>query len=236
VDVTLIGGGWDVAAQRQCLQPFFAAATARADGPPRVGVVLVDEGDGYGERFTALLREVAEHDPVDLTVQLGETLDPSRLVGVDAVFVCGGLTPAYATSLQPAAEELRRLVLHEGVPYAGTSAGAAVAATRAVVGGYLDRGRVVCPPDAGEDLEEVTVVAGLGLVPETVDVHAGAWGTLGRLGTALALAEVPRGLAIDEDTAWRVSETGSQVRGTGAVHLLESSGGAVRWEIRHTSD
>jgi cyanophycinase len=236
VDVTLIGGGWDVAAQRQCLEPFFASATARAGGPPRVGVVLVDEDDGYGERFRSLLMSVAEHVQVDLSVKLGETLEPRRLTGIDAVYVCGGLTPAYATALQPAVEDLRRLVLQEGVPYAGVSAGAAVAATRAVVGGYLDGGRVVCPPDAGEDLEEVTVVAGLGLVSETVDVHAGAWGTVGRLASALALADVRVGRGLDEATAWHATDEGVAVLGKGAVHRLERAGEGVRWEIRQTTD
>jgi cyanophycinase len=236
VDVTLVGGGWDVAAQRQCLQPFFAAASARAGGTPSVGVVLVDEGDGYGERVTRLLEQVSEHQVVDLSVKLGETLDPARLAGVDGIFVCGGLTPAYATALQPAAEELRRLVLEDGIPYAGTSAGAAVAATRAVVGGYLSAGRVVCPPDAGEDLEEVTVTDGVGLVAEAVDVHAASWGTLARLEAALATAGVPVGLGIDEDTAWHVTDRGARVLGRGAVHRLERTASGVSWTLRLAAD
>ena len=230
--LTLVGGGWDVEAQRACLQPFFTAAATRAGGDPRVGVVVVDEGDDYGKRFAELLHDVAPHVPVDLSVPLGETLDPTRLASVDAVFVGGGLTPAYATALQPAAAELRRLVLDRGVPYAGFSAGAAVAATRAVVGGYLDEGRVVCPPDAAEDLEEVTVVAGLGLVPETVDVHAASWGTLARLESALARAAVPVGLGIDENTAWHVAGGTARVLGAGAVHVLERTAAGVSWTVR----
>jgi cyanophycinase len=124
------------------------------------------------------------------------------------------------------------MVVEEGLPYAGSSAGAAVAATSAVVGGYLDGDRVVCPPDAAEDLDSVTVVPGLGLVAEMVDVHASAWGTLPRLAAAMSMApSVAVGLALDEDTAWHVTDTGSSVLGHNAVHRLERDGAEVRWSV-----
>jgi cyanophycinase len=226
VDITLIGGGWDVAAQTRCLSPFLAAATARADAPPTIAFVWVDEQDGtnWGERWMTLLREVGEHRALDVPVPIGGALDPSRLTGgaADALFVCGGLTPAYADVLRPAADTIRRLVLDDGLPYAGSSAGAAVAARHAVVGGYLDGGRVVCPGDAGEDLEDVTVVDGLGLVDVMVDVHASAWGTLPRLAAALRQApDGTTGVALDEDTAWHVTgATAPEVLGANAVHEL----------------
>ncbi|MDP9183668.1 MAG: Type 1 glutamine amidotransferase-like domain-containing protein [Actinomycetota bacterium] len=234
MDITLVGGGWDVLAQTECLRPFLAAASSRAGASrPRVGLVRVDEADGgaWGERWAALLEAAGDLEPVSVVVPLGEALDPSRLSDLDGLFVCGGLTPAYAAALAPAAEVIRRLVLEQGVPYAGSSAGAAVAARRALVGGYLDGGRVVCPPDAAEDLEEVTVVAGLGLVEQVVDVHASDWGTLPRLATVLRRLPGTTGLGLDEDTAWHRSEGGTEVLGSNAVHVLEPDGDVLRWSF-----
>lgn len=236
VDITLIGGGWDVAAQIGCLRPYLAAATERSTGGvPRVAFVWLDEGDGtdWGKRWMELVAEAGPVHPVDVAVAIGSTLNVERVRAADAVFVCGGLTPAYADALGPAAADLRRLVVEEGVPYAGSSAGAAVAARLAVVGGYLAGERVVCPPDAAEDLDPVTVVAGLGLVEEMVDVHASAWGTLPRLAAAMAMSPaVGAGLALDEDTAWRVTDTGVQVLGRNAVHRLDRDGDGLRWTVK----
>jgi cyanophycinase len=74
-----------------------------------------------------------------------------------------------------------------------------VAARDAVVGGFQDAdGCAVCPEEAGEGLDAVTVVAGLGLVPFAVDVHAAQWGTLGRLVHAVEAGLVAEGWALDE--------------------------------------
>lgn len=234
MDVTLIGGGWDVAAQTECLLPFLTAASARAGGgTPRIAFVWVDEGDGthWGSRWVELLTKVGSVDAVDVAVPIGSSLDAARLDGVEGLFVCGGLTPAYAEALTPAAADIRRVV-DAGLPYAGSSAGAAVAARVAVVGGYLDNGRVVCPPDAAEDLEEVTVVAGLALVDPMVDVHSSAWGTLPRLAVALRKSDGTRvGLGLDEDTAWHLTDSGAEVLGRNAVHELRVDGDAIVWRM-----
>jgi len=235
VHLTVIGGGWDLPAQISCLRPFVDAATSRADGrPPRIPFVWVDEGDGtvWSERWMALVNEVAKVDGVDVAVPIGGALDVARLDGAHGLFVCGGLTPAYADALAPAAAQVRRMVVEDGLPYAGSSAGAAVASRHAVVGGYLRAGRVVCPADAAEDLDEVTVVSGLGLLDEMVDVHASAWGTLPRLATAMGMTpDVAVGLGLDEDTAWHVTDEGAQVLGRNAVHRLERDGQGLRWTV-----
>lgn len=226
--VTLIGGGRTPSAAPAVYGPFLRAAGAA----PRVACVVADEGDGDGAeqfaRYEQTLLAVAPCTPVPVLVPVGTTFDVAALASADAVLVCGGLTPAYAASLAPAAPALREWCA-DGRPYAGFSAGSAVASASALVGGYRVDGRVVCPDDAGEDLEEVTLVPGLGLVPVTVDVHASTWGTLGR-----AVAAVTRGLtdavlAIDEDTAVVVAADGqASVAGVGAVHVVRAvDGGAA---------
>ena len=233
--ITLIGGGWELPAQVTCLQPFVSAATARAGGAlPRIPFVWVDEGDGtrWCDRWMSLVAEVGPIESADVAVPLGASLDMGSIDGAQGLFVCGGLTPAYADAVAPVAAQLRHLVVEQGLPYAGSSAGAAVASRTAVVGGYLDGDRVVCPADAAEDLDPVTVVSGIGLVDEMVDVHASAWGTLPRLAAAMSQApDVDAGLALDEDTAWFVTHDGSRVLGRNAVHRLEREGRALRWSV-----
>jgi len=235
VDITLIGGGWDPVAQLRCLRPFVAAAGARADArAPRIAFVWVDEGDGtrWIDRWAELVAQVGPIDVLDVAVPLGGSLDVERLRGAHGLFACGGLTPAYAEVLAPVAGDLRRMVVHDGLPYAGSSAGAAVAARRAVVGGYLAGERVVCPEDAAEDLDQVTVVPGIGLVDRMVDVHASSWGTLPRLAAALSMTpDVEGGIALDEDTAWHMTDEEPRVIGRNAVHLLERDTQALRWTV-----
>lgn len=78
-----------------------------------------------------------------------------------------------------------------------------------------------------EDLEEVAVVAGLGLVSTAVDVHAAQWGTLGRGVAVIASGLVERALATDENTALSVTEAGAEVAGAGAAQLVSRTGTGV---------
>ncbi len=149
---------------------------------------------------------------------LGGQLDVGTLGAANAVLVCGGLTPAYADALGPAADELAEWLVAGPRPYAGFSAGAAIAAGSALVGGWRVDGVPVCPADAGEDLDEVTVVPGLGLVSLAVDVHAAQWGTVNRMVAAVRSGRVSAGLAIDEDTMIAVDGRSILVAGLGHVH------------------
>ncbi len=220
--VHLLGGGWDDTATAALYGPFLESAGAT----PTVATVVLDEGDGTAQfdRWAHVLRRTAPCEPVPVLVPLGGRLDVPALGDADALLVCGGLTPAYADALHPAAPALRSWLDEGGRPYAGFSAGASVAADRAVVGGWRQAGRAVCPEDAAEDLEEVAVVPGLGLVPWTVDVHCAQWGTLPRLLGALPQTGSGRGLALDENTALHLDGDGGRVAGLGAAWRVEAGG------------
>ena len=102
-----------------------------------------------------------------------------------------------------------------------------IAAERAILGGWRIEDIPVCPEDASEDLDDVTVVEGLGLVDLAIDVHAAQRGTLSRLVAAVEAGLVPGGVAIDESTALIVGET-LRVVGSGNVwQVVESSDGVA---------
>jgi cyanophycinase len=212
--IHLIGGGWDPLAAPDVYGPFLDAAGSS----PVIACVVIDEGDGGEDfaRWAVALGAVAACEPVPVIVPAGSSLDVTSLGSADGLLVCGGLTPAYASALSPAAQGVRTWLADR--PYCGFSAGAAVAAQLAVVGGWRDGAVPVCPEDASEDLEQVSVVDGLGLVGLTVDVHCAQWGTLPRLVAALGAGGAPVGVGIDENTCLHVVDGAATVTGLGAVH------------------
>ncbi|MEU9476261.1 Type 1 glutamine amidotransferase-like domain-containing protein [Streptomyces sp. NPDC048191] len=220
----LIGGGWDTA-------EVYEAFVRAAGEDRRIGCLVVDEGDGAAqfERYAEVLRRAGAYTPVPLLVPLGGRFEAeAALDGVDGLLVCGGLTPAYQEALAGCLERLPQLLAARGMPYAGFSAGAAVAARRAVVGGWLMDGVPVCPEDTGEDLAEVEVRAGLGLVPFAVDVHAARWGTLARLVAVVGRGDAPYGVAVDENTVLEVAGGEVRVAGLGRAHVVRpDEGGGV---------
>jgi len=235
MSIHLVGGGWDASVADDLYRPFIAEAEARAAGAgrvvPRIRVVIVtdgplDDGAEQLERWTGLLRSTASCDPVATVLRPGEELPSSAFTAVDALLVGGGLTPAYLTAIAPRIDEIRLLVA-DGLPYLGFSAGAAIAADRAIVGGWRIAGVPVCPEEAGEDLDEVTVLEGLALVDIAVDAHAAQWGTLGRLIAATEAGLVDGGVAIDESTVLVVSDGGFHVAGRGSVWQVSDDGTGV---------
>jgi len=227
MDVFLVGGGWSDADAHDMFGGFVVAAAARATaGPPRVLLVVVgvdDEAREYHEKFVRILRRVGVTDLHVERIAEGSFLDPAVLDDIDGLFVGGGPMPEYHASLEPAYPRLRELV-RGGLPYAGFSAGAAIAGTTAIVGGWLVDGVPVCPEESNEDLGPVTVVDGLGFVEGAVDVHAAQWGNVSRLVASVGAGLVPSGIALDECTTllpdgdvagagrvWRVSREGDGV-------------------------
>jgi cyanophycinase len=212
----LIGGGRDAAS---LYQRFIADCPAER---PRIATVLIDEGDGANDvvRFVDALRDAGDCEAFPILIQIGETFDPTILDAADGLFVCGGLTPAYADSIAPVAASVRDWLAVDGHVYGGFSAGAAIAACRAVVGGWLLDGVPICHEDTGEDLDELSVVDGLDLVPFAVDVHCGTWGTLTRLSAAVESGAVIAGVGIDENTMLSVDGESATVSGVGRVWVV----------------
>ena len=202
--VFLIGGGRDDdAAVRAAHAPFLAACAP--EGPI---VALILEEDGVDVQ-----RWVGNLAPREVRPVLVPR-EPVSLDGAAGVYVAGGLTPAYLDALAD-------LGIPEDLPYAGFSAGAAIAARSALTGGWRIGDRQVCDEDFSEDVEQVEPRPGLGLVGFAVDVHATQWGTVSR-----ALHAVERGcfeevVAIDEHCCVEVrGEEIAGVHGRGVAYRI----------------
>lgn len=230
--IHLIGGGRDGS-------PLYQRFIADCPGKrPRIATVLIDEGDGATDaaRFVDSLQAAGDCEPIPILVPFGETFDPASLETADGLFVCGGLTPAYAAAIAPVAAAARDWLAADEHVYGGFSAGAAIAARRAVVGGWLLDGIPVCHEDSGEGLGELSVVDGLALVPFAVDVHCAQWGTLSRLSAAVESGAVRAGVGIDENTMLSVDGDSVAVAGVGRVWLVTSGDRGLRTRVMTAGD
>ena len=216
--VHLIGGGWDAVTYPALYGPFLSQSGVR----PVIATVVIDEGDGAAQfrRWADALTATQDCSPVPVLVRVGDELDLDALGDADGLFVCGGLTPAYAAATEGVGALVRSWLRDGDRPYAGFSAGAAIASTRAVVGGWVIDGVPVCPRDSAEDLDEVTVLDGLGLVPFSVDVHCAQWGTLPRLVAVVEGQNAAVGIGLDENTSLSWDGGVGQVRGLGNAHVI----------------
>ncbi len=224
--IHLIGGGWEPEYADALYGTFLqeaavVAARGGRPGKPVIACVVLDEGDGREQfaRWAAVLGDVANCEPVPVLMNMGAPLDVSELGNADGLLVCGGLTPGYAASMASGAAEVLDWLLLGDRPYAGFSAGSAIAPEWALAGGWRSGGVPICSDDAAEDLDEITVQPGLGLVRFTVDVHCAQWGTLTRLIEAVRLRSGLTGVGIDENTALIVGSDGAVVAGRGQVWL-----------------
>lgn len=235
MSIHLVGGGWDPDYSGALYRTFVAEAEARAAGAgrvvPRIGVLLVlsedDSADEVRGRYSGTLKSVASCETVVHTVAEGEKFGSAVLNGIDALLVGGGLTPAYLQAVSDLIDEIRLLVA-DGLPYLGFSAGAAIAADSAILGGWRIGEVPVCPEEAGEDLDEVTLAEGLALVDLAVDAHAVQWGTLARVIAATEAGLLDGGVAIDESTVLIVGDGALRVEGRGNVwQVTEDSAGVL---------
>jgi cyanophycinase len=228
--VFLIGGGRDNDAIRASHAGFVRAA---GDAP--IVALVLDEGEATDpERWTGALRLAGAADARAVVVSPARPPRATDLAGAGAVYVAGGWTPGYEEALVAAAGTGW---LAPGLPYAGYSAGAAIAAATAIVGGFRrDDGRPVCAEEAAEDLEPLTVRAGLGLVPFAVDVHATQWGTLTRLAHAVDAGLAAEGWAVDEGVALVAGDGPLRVEGLGSAYRVARDGDRLEIAVRAARD
>jgi cyanophycinase len=188
-----------------------------------------DSGARRYAAFSSVLSELGSIELVPFDLDEGDVLGSGQLGDLDALLVSGGLTPAYLTAVSLVSDEIKALVT-SGAPYLGFSAGAAIASRRAIVGGWKYGDLVICDEDNGEELDELTIEDGLGLVDFAVDVHAAQWGNLGRPIMAVSAGLVERAVALDESTVWIVDGNGGSVPGVAQSDSVPAVGptGSVR--------
>jgi cyanophycinase len=235
--IFLHGGGDHPDSRGDTFGRFAQAALAHSAGPVALVVAgeLLEEAEQIAQDYLTIFRllDVPEERLRALAVSPDAPLTRAALerAAPCGVFVCGGETPLYhrALCLQPGWGELLR---ERGLPYGGTSSGAAIAARQAIVGGWQaergGRARAMLYQGAGEGLDRLTVEPGLGLAPFAVDVHASQWGTLLRLVHAVDLGLAAEGWAIDEDTLLVLGPEGRRLYGRGhAYHVTRGPSGAL---------
>ncbi|POH66838.1 peptidase S51 [Cryobacterium zongtaii] len=236
MSIHLVGGGWapenDTENDAAVFGPFLAEAALRATAAgrtdPRIAIIVVRNGDGddHAAKLVAALEAAGPLDPVVTSLTLDGLATLLAVADVDGIVIGGGLTPAYLTAVAPIAGEIRRQVA-AGIPYLGYSAGAMIAAERALLGGWRIGGVPVSPQDASEDLDEITIENGIGLLDVTVDVHVAQWGTLSRMVAATEAGLIRGGLAVDEGTVLIVGQGTLGVAGAGSVWTVSESEGGV---------
>ncbi|HSP75452.1 MAG TPA: Type 1 glutamine amidotransferase-like domain-containing protein [Cryobacterium sp.] len=232
MSVHLVGGGWNAATDAAVFGPFLAEATARGAAAgraePRLAILVVRAEDGaeHAANLVAAVAAAGEFEPKITVVAPGGLFALTAVSDADGILVGGGLTPAYLAAVAPVAGEIRRQVA-AGIPYLGFSAGAMIAAERALVGGWRMGGVEVSGEHAAEGLDEITIEPGIGLLDVTVEVHAAQWGTLSRLVAATEAGLIDGGLAIDENTALVVGEGALGVVGAGSVWRVSQADGGV---------
>ncbi|TFD48956.1 peptidase S51 [Cryobacterium frigoriphilum] len=233
MSIHLVGGGSDTEQYASVYGPFLGEAAARAAASgrdePRIAVITVGDGAGVTAHGDELATALAAAGPVDVlatALARGDLASLLAVADVDGILVGGGVTPDYLTALLPIAGEIRRQV-SAGIPYLGFSAGAMIAAERALVGGWQIGGVEVSPADGSEGLDEVTVLPGIGLLDVTVEVHAAQRGNLSRLIAATEAGLIEGGLAIDENSALVIGEGALAVVGSGSVWRVSQAEGGV---------
>jgi cyanophycinase len=193
-----------------------------------VALVLDDGADTDVDRWTGSLTAAGAADVRAVVVSKDRPPTAEDVAGAGGVFVAGGWTPGYQEALVGAGTDW----LPRDAVFGGFSAGAAIAGEWAIVGGWRLGGRDVCAEEAGEDLEQLTVRPGLGLVPFAVDVHATQWGTVTRLIHAVRAGLAPEGWAVDEGTALIYDgDRVARVEGLGSGYRVSGGEGDLRLEV-----
>ncbi len=228
--VFLIGGGWNQSANENTYGHFVNRATR--EGFRKIAVVLISENPDDKLQTELKYKQVLKACGVQETEMQFFWGTPEAPVRLDllvegkpsGVFVGGGTTPLYHQML---CKDLTWLeyIKENHIPYAGFSAGAAIAAEQAVLGGwktFRDGHELeILDEELSEGLDVLSVKPGLGLVPFSVDVHASQWGTVTRLMQVIEQEISPEGWAVDENTMMVVEHGQVQIFGRGQAYHLQ---------------
>jgi cyanophycinase len=242
--IFLHGGGDNPDKRLDTFGRFIQAATINSSCNLALVIAEATESqarasfDAYSEIFISLPSTAIQIHPV--FVSATQPLHRTQLEHIQpsGVFVCGGSTPLYHQSLCLDMTWMAYLLAAK-IPYGGTSAGTAIAARRAILGGWQatrnGETRALLFQGASEGLDPITVRDGLGLVSFAIDVHASQMGTLSRLLHAVELGLVTEGWAIDENTVLQIEESDIRTYGHGhAYRVWRDTDRAVRITI-HTA-
>lgn len=238
--IFLIGGGWRAETFAQTYGRFLQAAAK--NGKRKIAIVVAEEpGADSQEQFLRFFKAfesigLSRNEAANLIVAAENPLTEKKLAEIEptGIFVCGGLTPAYYDALCVDKSWLALLTENE-IPYCGFSAGAAIAAENAIIGGWQrkfdNRTVEITDENAGEDLDFLDVRGSLGLVPFAVDVHATQWGTLSRLVHTIDAGLADEGFAIDENTVLHFDGKNISVYGIGGVYHVQRRAEKIFIEI-----
>lgn len=216
-----IGGAEDKRAQCLILRRFTAlsgGSSARIVVLPAASAYARETGSNYCTLFTELGAAQVECLHIDNRTQANDPARAAVLKQATGIFLTGGdqlklVALIGATRMEDGL--LQRSA--EGVPVAGTSAGASAMSQQMIAfgrSGSQPRQRMV------------QLAAGLGLTKNLIiDQHFTQRDRLGRLTTAVALNPRLLGIGIDEDTACLITPDGCiEVLGSGAVTVVDGQG------------
>ena len=240
--IFLAGAGPDYDAFPEVFE-HFVRALPRPQGterPARIALVVHSRNRNPQEviaDYVRPLHRLISCEVVPVLLAAGSPADPAVFGHADGIVVGGGLTPGYLEGLRASAGAIAARVA-DGAPYLGFSAGAMIAPARGIMGGYRINRVEVCGEECSENLDEVDIRAGLGLVPFAVDVHAAQAGTLSRTVGAVAAGLVDRAVAVDENTAVFLPDSGAadfEVIGSGNCWDIRRTGDGCSVSVRHAS-
>jgi cyanophycinase len=178
---------------------------------------LPDTGAVYADLFMDLGAERALFTNINERGDCDDELLLEEMDNATGIFVTGGNQLRLSGILggTPVGQRLRRLNA-EGIPVAGTSAGAAMMSQHMIAGGASG----ISPKEDG-----VNLAPGIGLTNTAIiDQHFSQRDRLGRLLTALSYNPFLIGIGIDEDTAFLIdADNQCEVVGSGSVTILDAS-------------
>lgn len=226
----LIGGGWDPDGMKKTFGLFASEVINIKDYKL---LLVLEDNDEYEEtkiKYLSVLSDFslsAEKITV-FKVNTNVILTYANIKAIDptAIFVGGGLTPLYQECLCRNKEWVN-FIIENNIPYCGFSAGSAIAANTAIVGGWKikisNTDIAILDEDLAEDLEYLDIRNGLGLIDFSIDVHGSQWGTLTRLLHAVDQNKILDGLVIDENTMIILEDSKLYVSGMGQVYYVRKN-------------